>query len=128
MTCPACGQNPCSNPTRTQCIHCGFNYPSCILHYCSVAQQAQAPQSIAALGLGLFATVAYAGPGLSQIWKDNPEYEEEIANLKSEISHLEEFVAKLLEKPGMTEELLKEMLSEDDRRVLEVLKKDAASV
>jgi len=66
--------------------------------------------------------MAFIGPGFSQVWKDNPEYEEEIANLKSEISHLEELVAKLLEKPGMTEELLKEMLSEDDRRVLEVLK------
>ena len=80
-----------------------------------MAQQTQAYSNV-------FASMAFIGPGFSQVWKDNPEYEEEIANLKSEISHLEELVAKLLEKPGMTEELLKEMLSEDDRRVLEVLK------
>ena len=70
-----------------------------------------------------FATSAIGlGPGFSQIWKDNPEYEEEIAELKGEIAHLESFVAKLLEKPGMTEEILKEMLSEDDCKLLEVLK------
>ena|SRR3990167_4696103 len=124
MTCLQCGQFTISTTLGNYCPYCSVTWPPQITTSSSTASGSsgyyQSPVYIA--------TAAHIGPGLSQIWKDNPEYEEEIANLKSEISHLEEFVAKLLEKPGMTEELLKEMLSEDDRRVLEVLKKDAASV
>ena len=115
MTCPQCGGPTLPVTSGDYCQQCNVIWP--------VTTTSSTTGSTGYYQPSFYGTsIAYTGPGLSQILKDNPKYEEEIKELKAEIAQLESLVAKLLEKPGMTEEILKEMLSEDDRRVLEVLK------